>query len=251
MTKRQWMWIGIGAIFLVGFFFLFKMVGTHTVTITEPQLKGYVASVVGKEFPVKGAGTWVKTAMVKSADVSIEGDKLHAVIEIEGTLRANKKFNLSTNAVGVPFYQSGEFFFKPEKVEVKKWAYQGASPAEIAEAASKRYVTDEGLKNIIKDAAPKIENWVTSVAQSALVHAPATTEIYTLKSDAKGIVVKAALDSVVVDKNEIKIVFSLWQLTVSAFIGFALLLIGIALAWGLITHPGVGLTMLAVLAGGQ
>jgi hypothetical protein len=241
MTKRSLLWTAVGVLLLCAFACLVSLYGTHSVSFTEAQVREHLSKQVGKEMPIKGtAQLLVKSVTIKQADVRIQDGRVLASIHVEGQMKTGKKFMLSTNTVGVPSYAEGAFFFKPEKVEVEKFGYEGGSPKEAISRFADRYVSDNKLRTLAEDVAPKVEEWVTNLAQNTSIYALERWPVYRLKDDVKGVVIKASLESVKVDKDRIVVTFSLWQLTVSVFFGIAFFLLALGLAWAMIQNPLLG-----------
>lgn len=243
MTRRTLMWAGVVLLFLLAVGGLWAVYGVRTVTLTEAQIQERINKQIDKDFRVKGvAHLLVKTVKVKDAVVHIQDDHIIVLIDVEGTLRGNKKFTLTAYSVGVPAYSLGEFFFRPDKVEVQKFAYEGSTPTELFTRFSRRYVSDDKARQLIEDKAPKAEEWMTVVAENAATSFLARRPVYRPKDDMRGLLIKASLESVKVDQSQIVITFSLWQLTVSVLFGLLCLIGCIATIWVLIKHPFLGLT---------
>ncbi len=241
MNRRKLLWtvaVVLVAIALVG---LWTVYGTHTVTLSEAKIQAQVNKVIGQEFPVSGKAKLVlKSSTIRSADVRVTNGTLSAFIVVDGALRLNKKFTLTTHATGVPEYSSGAFYFRPTEVEVERFAYEGSTPTELLTKLAKRYVSNEKASQLIQDAAPKVEEWMTTTAENAAVRTLQHKPVYELKGDIKGVLIRASLDSVKVEANTIKLTFTLWRLTVSVFIGLFCLVAAIGLIVLLVKHPELG-----------
>jgi hypothetical protein len=237
MTRKGWLWAAVVTLFLLASAGFWGMYGTQRVTFSEAQVQELINKQLDKDVPVKGAAhLLVKTINVRSATVHIQDNRVLVLVDVEGTLRTNKKFSLTAYAIGVPTYSFGELFFKPDKIEVQKFAYEGSSPTELFGRFAKRYISDDKARQLVEDKAPAIESWMTSVAQSAVVHTLQERPVYRLKDGVKGMLIKASLESVVIDKDRVAITFSIWQLTLSVLFGIAcltgaLLAIAILLAY--------------------
>jgi hypothetical protein len=243
MTRRALMWAGVVLLFLLAVGGLWAIHGERSVTLTEAQIQERINKQLDKDFPVKGAAhLLLKTVNVKKATVHIQDGHVIALIDVEGTLRGNKKFTLTTYSVGVPTYSFGEFFFKPDKVEVQKFAYEGSTPTELFTRFARRYVSDDKTRRLIEDKAPKAEAWMTVVAENAATGFLARRPVYRPKDDVRGLLIKASLESVKVNQGHVVITFSLWQLTGSVLFGLLCLISFVVAAWVLIKHPFLGLT---------
>ena len=113
-------------------------------------------------------------------------------------------------------------FFKPDKVEVQKFAYEGGAPTELFTLFAKRYVSDDKARQLVEDKAPTVESWMTTAAQNAAVHTLEQRPVYRPKDDVKGLLIKASLASATIDEDRIAVTFSIWQLTLSVLFGISL-----------------------------
>lgn len=245
--KRNLLWIGVGVLALIAAALLWGIYGSHTISLTEAQIQERINAQLNKEIkPNGGTGFFVKSVGVKNATVSLGHEQLTALIEVEGTLRGAKKFSLTAQAVGNPEYSAGKFFFRPSAIEVREFSFEGDSPSEVMTRLAKRYLSDEKARQAVNDAAPKIESWMTTVAQNAATHVLDRRPVYTLKNDVKGVLIGAALESVKVRGDKLIINFSLWQLTLSVGIGLLCLLAAIGMLWGLIQYPMLGAAVITI-----
>jgi hypothetical protein len=250
MTRRGLMWAGVVALFLLAIGGFWGFYGTHRVTFTEAQVQELINKQLDRDFPVKGAAhLLVKTINVRSATIHIQDNRIVALVDVEGTLRTNKAFTLTAYAIGVPTYSFGELFFKPDKIEVQKFAYQGSTPTELFTRFAKRYVSDDKARQLVEDKAPAVESWMTTVAQAAAVHTLEQRPVYRLKDDVKGLLVKASLASVTIDQDRIAVTFSIWQLTVSVLFGILCLIGGIVVILILLAYPLLDFAIIALLIG--
>jgi len=232
MTRKALMWAAVAALFLLGIAGLWSTYGTQQVTFTEAQVQERINRQLDREFPVKGAAhLLVKSIKVRAATIHIQDGRIIALVDVEGTLRTNKGFTLTAYAVGIPTYSFGELFFKPDKIEVQKFAYEGGTPAQLFSGFARRYVSDDKARQLIEDTAPAVESWMTSVAQNAAVYTLERRPVYRLKDGVKGFLIKASLASVTIDRDLIVVTFSIWQLTLSVLLGAFCLMAGIVVLW--------------------
>ena len=244
MIRRNLMWGGVVMLFVLAVGGLWALYGTHTVTLSEAQVQERINRQINKEFTIQGrARVLVKSVSIKSAEVHIEDAHVNAFIDLEGTLRTGKKFTLTAYAVGVPTYAHGEFYFKPEMMQVQKFAYEGSTPTEIFTRFAKRYVSDDKVRQLIEDKAPKLEEWMTTLAQNAATHSLEKRPVYRPKDDVKGLLMKASLESVSIDQHNIVVTFSLWQLTLSVLLGVCCLIAAIGFMVVMFEYPLLGVTL--------
>lgn len=234
MTKRKLLWAGVCALFFISIACLWGLYGTHSVSLTEAQVQERVTAQLDKEFSVGGkAGLLVRNVRVKNAAVHIADGKLAALVDVEGTLRVGQKFSLTSYAVGAPTYHDGRFFFKPSTIEVRKFVLEDTVKSRALARLVERYLPDEKARQDIAD-------WVTETAQSAATHALEQRPIYTLKNDVRGVLIKASLESVKIERDSILITFSLMQLTLSVALGIFCVFAAVGLAWALLEFPALG-----------
>jgi hypothetical protein len=245
MTRRNLMWTGVIFLVLLAMIGLWTVYGTHRISLTEADVQDRIQRQLDKDFPIKGAARLlVKTVRLQGATVNIQDGRVIALVDVEGVLRTNKKFTLTAYAVGVPTYIAGEFYFKPDRIAVQKFAYEGSTPTEMFSRFSQRFVTSDKTRQAVEDYAPKVEEWMTAIAQNAVVHSLEKRPVYRPKDDVKGLLIKASLDSVTVDQNRIVITFSLWQLTLTVLLGVICLIAALGLGLALIRHPVLGAALI-------
>jgi hypothetical protein len=250
MTRRVLMWAGVVALFLLAIVGFRGVYGTHRVTFTEAQVQEIVNKQLDKDFPVKGAAhLLVKTINVRSATIHIQDNRIIALVDVEGTLRTNKTFTLTAYAIGVPTYSFGELFFKPDKIEVQKFAYEGSRPTELFSRFAKRYLSDDKKRQLVEDTAPAVEGWMTTVAQNAAMRTLEERPVYRLKDGVKGLLIKASLESVIIDQDRIAVTFSIWQLTLSVLFGVLCLICGMIMIVILLAYPLLDVAIIALLVG--
>ena len=248
MTRRWPMWAGVVALLLLAIVGFWGIYGTHRVTFSEAQVQELINKQLDKDFPVKGAAhLLIKTIKVRGATIRIQDNRIVALVDVEGTLRTNRRFTLTAYAIGIPTYSFGEFYFKPDKVEVQKFAYEGAAPTELFTEFAKRYVSDDKARQLIEDKAPAVESWMTTVAQNAAVHTLEQRPIYRPKDDVKGLLIKASLASATIDQDRIAVTFSIWQLTLSVLFGILCLFGGVVVILILLAHPLLEFAMISLL----
>lgn len=246
MNVRKLIWVAVGVLLLLAIGGLWAAYGTTSITLTEPQVQARIDHQLDKDFPAKGvARLLVKSIEIQSATVHLQDGEVTALIDLAGTLRVGKKFTLTAYAIGVPTYRAGEFFFTADKVEVRRFAYQGRAPSEVAKQLADRYVSDDRARQFFEDTAPAVEEWATTLAQNAAMQVLERRPVYRLRDDVKGILIGASLSSVKIDQDRLVVTFSLWQLTLSVLLGALCLVAGIATIWIMLRHPLFGLILLS------
>lgn len=243
MTRRQFIWVGVAVLFLFAGVGLWTMFGVHSVSFTEKEIQNRINTQLHKEFPVKKrvAHILVKTVSMQGATIRIDNGRIIALIDIEGTMRAGKKFSLTVYAVGVPTYAHGDFYFSPEDIEVQKFAYEGKTPTEFFSNFARRYVSNQKVRQFIEDKAPGVEEWITVTAQNAAMHALERRPVYRLKDDMKGFLIRASLESVKIEQDRIVLTMTLLRLTLTVLGGLIALIAAIVIMYALMTNPLMGL----------
>jgi hypothetical protein len=246
MTLRKLIWIVVGVLLLLTIGGLWDAYGTSSITLTEPQVQARIDQQLDKDFAVRGvAQLLVKSVRIRAATIHLQDGQVTALIDATGMLRADKSFTLTAYAVGVPTYRSGEFFFTPDKIEVRRITYEGGAPGERARQFADRYVSDAKLRQLVEDKAPAVEDWVNTLAQNAAAQVLERRPVYHLRDDVKGMLIAASLSSVKIDHDRLVATFSLWQLTRSVLLGALCLVVGLATIWLMFRHPLFGLALLA------
>ena len=245
LNKRRWYWTALG-ILLVILFGLAVWTGSGggmTIRLTEAEVQQQIDKKV-KE------GLTFKDVSLTDAKVHFTNEGMEVYLAMKGQ-RFKKEFTLKGGAVGTPEYDpwNGVFYFKPEQVSVSEFHFGAESFIDKAKKAADRYITDEGLRQAVKDVAPKLKNWVIDMAKRTAMGTLDRVPVYTLKNDAKGIIAQAFLDKVYVQNGELIIKFTLWRLTV--WVG--MFLFAIVMTFGfmcaLLANPGWGMGALVLTAG--
>jgi hypothetical protein len=235
----------IGAIFLLISFF-----GNKEVHFSEEQIQSQILKGLDKKGLQKGSSSHtslkvVKEISIKDVNIKISNGKVSAVVSVEGTLIASKKFSLTAKAVGAPLYKEGAFYFSPTEIKVESFEYEGDKPGVVISKIADRYITDDKKKLLMKDIAPVIESWMTTTAQNAVMFTLEKRPIYTLKNDVKGVLIRSSLESVKIQDNELVLAFSVWEFGLSVAIGIFLLIASIAMVFALAQSPFLGVIAIA------
>ena len=246
MKRRNFLYVVPVILIIVAIVCLWSIYGTKTVSLTAQEIQRRIDSqVIDKSLPIRGkARIIVKSVQVKTLDIQIQNGQVHVLIGVEGTLLAGKAFSAIISSLGVPMYSDGSFYFKPEKIEMQNFRYMGEVPSVTVEKFAERYVQSEKTRALIADNAQRIEDWMTSVAESSAMHVLENRPIYRVKDDVKGILIKLSLNSVEVDQDRISVTFSLWQMTISIGIGLLCFLGAIGMTFALLKDPNLGAILL-------
>lgn len=197
----------IGAIALV--------FGKYEFSLTEQQIAEKIEAVL----PIETNGVSVDSVNV---DLSQSGNTVF--LQAEGTAtRLARTYRFVIQAEGVPEYQfvRGEFFFRPESVEIVRLEQtEGESVEESVSRVTgvlkelfpqRTDVIDEATYAAVQ-VAPEIQRWFEARAESAAVYVLSRAPIYTLPRDAKGFAAQAVLDDVRIVDEILVVELSLYRL---------------------------------------
>ena len=231
MTKRKLAWISATifaatAVLLAGF----GITGTQTMSLGVDEIQKRIDAQLPKTF---------KTERVTGAELKLREKDLEIQLAVEGRV-LTQQFSLTATGTGVPVYHDQAFFFKPTKLLVSRIELTGGSVTDKATQLLDRYVTDSKIHDRIKGALPGIKNWVDDNFESHALALLERTPLYTPKSDFKGTIIKASLESVNIVNGKLEIKFSLLKLTGSVLFGIIILLGAIAMTGALIMCPEWG-----------
>jgi len=248
MNKRSLYYWGIGAVCALAVALLWGIFGTHSVSFNEDEIRSRIRQHLNEDIAVSGlAKVAVKSLHLTGIDLRLGNGTIAAAFDVKGRLRFGKEFSMRVRAAGIPRYEAGAFYLRPEKIEVLSFAFSGEKPAEALSAAADRYVSDPKKATLAKDIAAKLEGWVTDAAENAATYALSKRPVYQLKDEGKGWVIQSALKTLKVEPGKATVTFSLTQLTVSVVTGFFFLVLGIVGFVALILHPTWGAPGRAVL----
>lgn len=243
-TKRNLMWAGVAILLLGALGGLWTIHDTVRVSFTADEIQGRINKQLEREFPIKGApGLLVRTVAAKGATVQLQDGQVIVLADAEGTLRTGRKFTITAFAVGIPSYNSGEFYFTPDRVEVQQFAYEGSTPTEIFSRFARR-LPGERTRQFAENRASKVEEWLSAIAESAAVHVLERKPVYRLKEDVKGVLLKATLQTVAIEQDRLVVTFNVWQITLWAIAGVVCLLLALALGVALRRYPYLQLPFL-------
>jgi hypothetical protein len=220
----------VGSLALLAFAVLLVF-GNYTFVMTEAQLQ----EKIDAKLPMRNAAGNVE---VTEAKVSLGENDLTVFLVMNGE-RLRQKFDLVAQSTGRPYYSSGEFFFKAEKVEIKEFSFRDGSLTDKIRRAGERYIDGPRARRFVKDAAPKVEAWVKERAERGAVYALERIPIYRITEKTKwGPVIRATLEKVEVKGNELHIHLSVWQLTLNVLIVLAIAVVVLIFAIGLLRGAG-------------
>lgn len=240
MNRRTSAWLGIGALLVVAFVGAFLTIGTsHTFSMDEAKIRQKIDAKIADGIHKHGI-------TVTAAEVKLRQTDAEVTFAMNGT-KFRQSFELKAGGIGMPRYNDGDFFFVPSKVEVLDFTFKGEAPADRAKRIAKgALLRNSRIGAAIEENADNVEAWVKSKAQDVAMHMLEKTPLYKLKSDFKGIVIRASLEKIWIENGVLYAKVSLWQLTTTLIIWALCMILAVALAFGLMMSPGWGLAAIAV-----
>ena len=110
---------------------------------------------------------------MRGATIHSQDNRIVALVDVEGTLRTNRGFTfIRLRAWDSHLFSFGELFFRPDKVEVHKFAYEGSTPTQLFTGFAQMLTRPTTKRANSSKARCRrwVESWTTTVAQNAAVH---------------------------------------------------------------------------------
>lgn len=209
---------------------IWTVAATHEASLTESDLQARIDNALPREIALKGAAqALLQSISVESARIQLRPGKASFAFGIEGRLRNGKRVDIEATALGVPKYEDGALFFAPETINVGRLAFQGESASDLAGHFAGKLGNDS-LRAVVEEKARKADDWAQKSVEAALRRYLDERPVYRLKDDAKGAVVKAALEKIAIEDGRLNVTFSLWRLTGAAIGGMVSLILGLIVA---------------------
>lgn len=229
-TIRRYGWL-LALLFLtLGAAGLWTVSATHDISLAASEIQSRIDGHLPREIALKGpAQALVPSVTAKSATVDLKEGKVALAVALEGRLRNGKSFEIEANALGVPKYDDGALYFEPQKVDIRRLAYDGQSASELVGRLAGK-LGDGKLREAVEAKAQKLDDWAEKAADAAIRKLLEERAVYRIKDDVKGAAMKAALENVAVEGDRLNVTFSLWRLTTAAVGGLISLLAGVILA---------------------
>jgi hypothetical protein len=230
MSRRKLAWIVVALVgMLAAAGLLWSMFGTSKLVFAETDLQARLNQQLPKT---------VRDVTIERVAVHLAENHLALRVEIHGTAM-RQPVSAVVSARGVPRYQarSGEMYFDADDVKIDQLAIAGKNVVGETDTAARGRLTEA--------ASLAAQRFAETAAKAYLAARP----VYRFKDDFKGIVLKAALVGVTIERNALVVTFSLWNLTATVA-AFAFVLVGMLLAvYLLVRHPLWGLATIADIAG--
>lgn len=222
-ARRRLGWGGVLLLLTLGAGCLWTVKGQHEISLGQEEIQRRIDRALDKDIMIDGpAAALLKSVRVKSATVALRDGKAWFAFDVEGVLRAGKSFELAATACGAPTYAGGALYFEPERIDVQRVALEGRSAADLAARLAPGPVA--------REIARRADQGAAAAAEAAIRRFLAERPVYRLKDDAKGVVMKAALERISVEDDRFVVGFSFWRLTVRTIAGFFSLLSGAILS---------------------
>jgi hypothetical protein len=228
MTRRRLAWIAIVLLGVLGILgALWSAFGTEKIVFTAAQLQERANRQLPRDF---------KGVTVERTTITIAEGRIALRVEIHATA-LGQGFAAVVSARGEPIYERerGELFFDAEDVKVENFTPTGGSLAARIDRL------DKTLLGRVEAAAG------TLIAAGIKVYL-AARPIYRFKDDLKGIILKAAISNIAIERDTVAITVSFVNVTVTVAIYLFAGLLALFLVFQLVRHPGWGLSILAAVA---
>src|SRR5262245_14679729 len=235
VTKRTLAWIVLTLLGLIGILgTLWSAFGTTRVVLDQRDLQARIDKILPKT---------AKDITVERVTIGLADDKMSLKVGAEGR-KLGQPFTVVASARGQPRYDPdrGALFFEPDVVTIEDLTIRGSSVTEKVEGGGR---LKGRLGEVLKDNASKIDASAASIAEQGIKYYLTTFPVYRLKDDTKGLILRAVLRTVAIEKSALVVTFSLWGLTLSGVTWVVLLLALAVFVVQLIRHPKWGLSLLS------
>ena len=222
MSKRTLAWIVVAVVgVLAAGGLLFAMIGTSRLVFTEPEIQARLNQQLPRT---------IREVTIERVAVRLAEDRLALRIEISGTAM-RQPVSATVSARGVPRYEAerAEVYFDADDVEIEQLTIAGRTVVGEPDGTGRRRVANA------------VASAVQRVAESAIKAYLAARPVYRFKDDFKGIVLKAALSDIAVERNTLVVTLSLWSLTATVAANALMLIIVVLIVFWLVRHPLWGL----------
>ena len=191
---------------------------------------------------------------VESVTVRFADDKIYVNAKASGIVR-KRKLTAEVDAVGVPEYRSGGFYFLPtaplnfknvkvEKIEPSTGFF--SKTKELLKKKAEAFVVEHGWEDALQTFKVEFQEWVVATAEKGVTNALTKHPIYTLKNDMKGFAISAVLEKVKMADDKLVLTLSLVQLGYTIFISLVCLVVVIGMVAFLIMNPEWGMLIVAI-----
>ena len=221
MSRRKIAWIVIALVGLLSAAGLvWSMFGSDRLTFTAADLQ----SRLNQQLP-----RTARDVTIERVNVALADNRLALRIALQARV-LQQPVSATVSARGVPRYAAHEtaMYFDADEIKIEQLAIAGRT-----------VVGEEGgrLSNTVRST-------LQGVAESGIKAYLATRPVYRFKDDFKGLVLKAALVDVAIEQKNLKVTFSLWNLTMAAgMFALSLIILLLMISW-IIYHPLWGLAPL-------
>ncbi len=215
------------AVMAMGAAGLMTLRAPQEVAFTQAQLQKRIDALLNKDLPLKGpAAEIVASLQARMVNVTIAEGRVDIAALLQGKLILGPAFSVAASLRGKPIYDDGAFYFEPEDVRLEKFAL--GEEGKIAGAlAGLARLAGPGAAELIDKKRRELESAAKGLVEHAIKAELERRPFYRLKEDAKGEVLRATLDSLLVEGDKLVIRFTLWRATPWAALGAAALLAGI------------------------
>ncbi|QGM45967.1 hypothetical protein [Methylocystis heyeri] len=221
--------IAAACLFLVGgvFAWLACNGGAYLVDITQQEAQERIDAAL-RQRAAESKNIDVESVKVRFADNQI-GIDARVAARFKG-----RTITAEFEGWGAPIYRDGAFYFHPTSpvrlLDVGIEKPDGAKSSGLKQRIEK-FAAEHGLDEVAESVKAEFRQWASAAAQKTVEKAFSLKPIYVLKDNAKGVVIKAALEKVDVVGDRLEITLSLVQFGYAMGISAACLLAAVALGF--------------------
>ena len=241
MTKRRFAWIAVVLVALAALVLgVFGLSGTRTIRVDEAMLQKHIDA----QLPKTHKGVTIEKAVVHLVD-----HDLHVTTTATGKA-FGQQFSLDAFGIGSPEYRpdTQAFYVHPTKLDVTRLDLSGESAVDKTSKLLQRYLTDPRIKERAMGTLPGVKLWIEDNIVPRALERLSQMPLYKPKNDLKGVIIKATLSGITVDKGAVVLVFSLLQLTISVVIALFALVASLGLMFTLARNPGWGVPVMTLVS---
>jgi hypothetical protein len=224
LTRRRLAWTALAVLGVLAVAVtLWAAFAPDEIVLTTAQLQERINGALPREF---------KGVTVERATIAIADGRVSFRVEAHATA-LGQTVKAAVAARGIPRYdhERGEVFFDAEDVKVSDFAVSGGALAQRVER----------LGGPLRERAEAVAGDAIAAGIKAYL---ASLPVYRIKSDLKGLVIRAAVTDITMRPEAIAISLALVKVTAIVVVGLAFVLLLLFLAIQLVRHPRWGVNVL-------
>ena len=238
MTKRSIAWLVLGSLLIGSVAGIWiTMDGKYTARFSGEDLEKRVSA----QLPKTHGQVTVKEVLVSLSETDM-------TVQLLADGRAlGQSFTVEASGTGMPSYDptKGAFYFAPSNLEIISLTMEGQNVAEKLDGAAERYLSNKDMREKVQSVLPGVAAWIKDHFPQAAAKALSSVPVYTLKSDLRGTIIRAGLESVKIENSQLVVVISFWKLSVMVGIWMLCLVAALGFAVALALNPGWGMAIIA------